>query len=122
MDTVTLEYSQHICRVISTVFGAVLVGGCAIILFFRACRWIDKWLDNRQYRLITDRKVRIEKVRWNANAEREGWRNHDEYLVQALAGYAKENHDMREFMKTCKVIDLYERRVQDDQGTADDAE
>ena len=37
---VTLEYSQHICRVISTVFGAVLVSVCAIILFLHACRWI----------------------------------------------------------------------------------
>lgn len=111
---VTLEYSQHICRVISTVFGAVLVGVCAIILFLQACRWINKALDNRQYRLETDRKERIERARHNIIAEREGWRQYDEYIVAALAGYAKENHQMREFMKKTKVKDLYEKEVQED--------
>jgi len=121
-DTVTLEYSQHVCRVISTIFGSVLVGGCSIVLFIKACRWIDKWLDNRQYRLETDRKVKIERVRWCALAEREGWRSYDEFLASALAGYAKENYNMRAFMKKCKVADLYERSLKkDDEGKVDDA-
>lgn len=108
---VTLEYSQHVCRVISTVFGAVLVSVCAVILFFQACRWINKALDNRQYRLETERKERIERARHNIIAERDGWRQHDEYIVAALAGYAKENHQMREFLKKTKVKDLYDREV-----------
>lgn len=36
---VTLEYSQHICRVISTVFGAVLVSVCAMIAL--ALSWLS---------------------------------------------------------------------------------
>ena len=117
-DTVTLEYSQHICRLISSIIGAVLVGGCGVILFFQACRWINKALDNRQYKLETDRKVKIERMRWCAMAEREEWRSYDEYLAQALAGYAKENYQMREFMKKCKVADLYEEGRKNDEQTA----
>ena len=106
-DTVTLEFSQHICRVVSTAVGAVLVSVCFLILLVQSCRWINKALDNRQYRLETERKERLERARHNALAEREGWRQHDEYLVAALAGYAKENHQMREFMKTTKVTDVF---------------
>jgi mannitol-specific phosphotransferase system IIBC component len=113
-DTVLLTHSEHVCRVITTVFGAVLVSVCAIILFLQACRWINKALDNRQYRLETDRKERIERARHNIIAEREGWRQYDEFIVAALAGYAKENHQMREFMKKTKVKDLYEKEVQED--------
>ena len=113
-DTVLLTHSEHVCRVISTVFGAVLVSVCFLILLVQSCRWINKVLDNRQYRLETERKERLEKARHNAIAEREGWRQHDEYLVAALAGYAKENHQMREFMKKTKVKDLYEKEVQED--------
>jgi len=107
MNTVTLEYSDHICRLASSIIGAVILGVCAVILFFQACRWINKALDERQYRAETDRKERIEKARHDMMAEREGWRQHDEYLVAALAGYAKENHQMREFMKTTKVTDVF---------------
>ena len=113
-DTVLLTHSEHVCRVITTVFGAVLVSVCAIILFLHACRWINKALDNRQYRLETDRKERIERARHNIIAEREGWRQYDEFIVAALAGYAKENHQMREFMKKTKVKDLYEKEVAED--------
>jgi hypothetical protein len=113
MPDVMLTHSEHVCRVISTVFGAVLVSVCAIILFLQACRWINKALDNRQYRLETDRKERIERARHNIIAEREGWRQHDEYIVAALAEYARENHQMREFLKKCKVKDLYDKEVQD---------
>ena len=120
-EMVLLTHSEHICRVISTIFGMVLVGGCGCVLFWQACRWINKALDNRQYRLETDRKVKIERVRWCALAEKEGWRSYDEYLAQALAGYAKENYKMREFMKKCKVADLYERSRKDDEGKVDDA-
>ena len=117
-ETVLLTHSEHVCRVISTVFGAALVGVCGVILFLQACRWINKALDNRQYRLETDRKIKLERVRWCAMAEREEWRSYDEYLAQALAGYAKENYRMREFMKKCKVADLYERSEKNDE-TAD---
>ena len=110
---VTLAYSDHVCRVISVIFGAVLVGTCVVILFFQACRWINRLLDNWQYRLETERKERIERARHNIIAEREGWRQYDEFIVAALAGYAKENHQMREFMKKTKVKDLYEREVED---------
>ena len=113
MPDVMLTHSEHVCRVITTVFGAVLVSVCAIILFLQTCRWINKALDNRRYRLETDRKERIERARHNIIAEREGWRQHDEFIVAALAGYAKENHQMREFMKKTKVKDLYEREVED---------
>lgn len=114
MPDVMLTHSEHVCRVITTVFGAVLVSVCAIILFLQACRWINKALDNRQYRLETDRKERIERARHNIIAEREGWRQYDEFIVAALAGYAKENHQMREFMKKTKVKDLYEKEVQNE--------
>lgn len=114
MPDVMLTHSEHVCRVITTVFGAVLVSVCAIILFLQACRWINKALDNRQYRLETDRKERIERARHNIIAEREGWRQYDEFIVEALAGYAKENHQMKEFMKKTKVKDLYEKEVQED--------
>ena len=106
-DTVLLTHSEHVCRVISTVFGAVLVGVCGIILFFQACRWVNKALDNRQYRLETERKERIERARHNIIAEREGWRQHDEALVQALVGYARECYQMRQFMKKTKVTDVF---------------
>lgn len=114
MPDVMLTHSEHVCRVITTVFGAVLVSVCAIILFLQACRWINKALDNRQYRLETDRKERIERARHNIIAEREGWRQYDEFIVAALAGYAKENHQMKEFMRKTKVKDLYEKEVQED--------
>lgn len=120
--TVLLSQSDHICRLASSIIGAVIIGFCGLVLFFQACRWINKALDNRQYRLETDRKVKIERVRWCAMAEKEEWRSYDEYLAAALAGYAKENYQMREFMKKCKVADLYERRMSDDEGTADVAE
>ena len=107
MPDVTITYSDHICRLASSIIGAVILGVCAVILFFQACRWINKALDERQYRAETDRKERIEKARHDLMAEREGWRQHDEYLVAALAGYAKENHQMREFMKTTKVTDVF---------------
>ena len=107
MPDVMITYSDHICRLVSSIIGAVILGVCAVILFFQACRWINKALDERQYRAETDRKERIEKARHDLMAEREGWRQHDEYLVQALAGYAKENHQMREFMKTTKVTDVF---------------
>ena len=106
-DTVTLEFSQHICRVVSTAIGAVLVSVCFLILLIQSCRFINKALDNRQYRLETERKERLEKARHNAIAEREGWRQHDEALVQALVGYAKENYQMRQFMKKTKVTDVF---------------
>lgn len=109
-DIVSIEYSEHICRVVSTALGMVLVGACAIILFIHLCRWIDKLLDQRQERIDTDRRVRIERARHERLAEKEGWRRHDEFIVQALSGYAKENYDMRDFMKKTKVIDLYEMR------------
>ena len=117
-----ITQSDHICRLASSIIGAVIIGFCGLVLFFQACRWINKALDNRQYRLETDRKVKIERVRWCAMAEKEEWRSYDEYLAAALAGYAKENYQMREFMKKCKVADLYERRKSDDEGTADDPE
>ena len=104
---VTLEYSQHVCRVISTVFGAVMVSVCAVILFFQACRWINQALDNRQYKLETDRKERLERAKHEATAEKENWRKHDEYMVSALAGYAKENYQMREFLKKTTVTDVF---------------
>lgn len=106
-DTVTLEFSQHICRVVSTAVGAVLVSVCFLILLVQSCRWINKMLDNRQYRLETERKERLEKARHNAIAEREGWRQHDEYLVAALAGYAKENYQYRKFLAKTKVADVF---------------
>lgn len=118
-ETILLTQSDHICRLASSIIGAVIIGFCGIVLFFQACRWINKALDNRQYRLETDRRVKIEQLRWYAMAEKEGWRSYDEYLATALAGYAKENYQMREFMKKCKVADLYERRKSDDEGTAD---
>lgn len=121
-ETMMITQSDHICRLASSIIGAVIIGFCGLVLFFQACRWINKALDNRQYRLETDRKVKIERVRWCAMAEKEEWRSYDEYLAAALAGYAKENHQMREFMKKCKVADLYERRMSDDEGTADVAE
>ena len=106
-DTVTLEFSQHICRVVSTEIGAVLVSVCFLILLIQSCRFINKALDNRQYRLETERKERLEKARHNAIAEREGWRQHDEYLVAALAGYAKENYQYRKFLAKTKVADVF---------------
>ena len=106
-DTVTLEFSQHICRVVSTAIGAVLVSVCFLILLIQSCRFINKALDNRQYRLETERKERLEKARHNAIAEREGWRQHDEYLVAALAGYAKENYQYRKFLAQTKVADVF---------------
>ena len=106
-DTVTLEFSQHICRVVSTAIGAVLVSVCFLILLIQSCRFINKALDNRQYRLETERKERLEKARHNAIAEREGWRQHDEYLVAALAGYAKENYQYRKFLAQTKVTDVF---------------
>lgn len=106
-DTVTLEFSQHICRVVSTAVGAVLVSVCFLILLIQSCRFINKALDNRQYRLETERKERLEKARHNAIAEREGWRQHDEYLVAALAGYAKENYQYRKFLAQTKVTDVF---------------
>ena len=106
-DTVTLEFSQHICRVVSTAVGAVLVSVCFLILLIQSCRFINKALDNRQYRLETERKERLEKARHNALAEREGWRQHDEYLVAALAGYAKENYQYRKFLTQTKVTDVF---------------
>ena len=106
-DTVTLEFSQHICRVVSTAVGAVLVSVCFLILLVQSCRWINKALDNRQYRLETDRKERLEKARHETIAEREGWRQHDEYLVAALAGYAKENYQYRKFLAQTKVADVF---------------
>ena len=106
-DTVTLEFSQHICRVVSTAVGAVMVSVCFLILLVQSCRWINKVLDNRQYRLETERKERLEKARHNAIAEREGWRQHDEYLVAALAGYAKENYQYRKFLAQTKVTDVF---------------
>lgn len=106
-DTVTLEFSQHICRVVSTAIGAVLVSVCFLILLIQSCRFINKALDNRQYRLETERKERLEKARHNAIAEREGWRQHDEYLVAALAGYAKENYQYRKFLTQTKVTDVF---------------
>ena len=106
-DTVTLEFSQHICRVVSTAVGAVLVSVCFLILLVQSCRWINKVLDNRQYRLETERKERLEKARHNALAEQEGWRQHDEYLVAALAGYAKENYQYRKFLTQTKVTDVF---------------
>lgn len=121
-ETMMITQSDHICRLASSIIGAVIIGFCGLVLFFQACRWINKALDNRQYRLETDRKVKIEQLRWCAMAEKEGWRSYDEYIAAALAGYAKENHQMREFMKKCKVADLYERRKSDDEGTADVAE
>ena len=121
-ETMLVTQSDHLCRMASSIIGAVIIGFCGLVLFFQACRWINKALDNRQYRLETDRKVKIEQLRWCAMAEKEGWRSYDEYITAALAGYAKENHQMREFMKKCKVADLYERRKSDDEGTADDAE
>ena len=107
MPDVMLTHSEHVCRVISTVFGAVLVGICGVILFFQACRWINHALDNRQYRLETERKERLEKARHETIAEREGWRQHDEALVQALVGYARENYQMRRFMEKTKVTDVF---------------
>ena len=104
-----ITQSDHICRLASSIIGAVVIGFCGLVLFFQACRWINRALDARQYRLETDRKERIEKVRWDALAEKEEWRHYDEYLANALSGYAKENYQMREFMKKCKVADLYER-------------
>ena len=121
-ETMMITQSDHICRLASSIIGAVIIGFCGLVLFFQACRWINKALDNRQYRLETDRRVKIEQLRWFAMAEKEGWRSYDEYIAAALAGYAKENHQMREFMKKCKVADLYERRKSDDEGTADVAE
>ena len=121
-ETMMITQSDHICRLASSIIGAVIIGFCGLVLFFQACRWINKALDNRQYRLETDRKVKLERVRWCAMAEKEEWRSYDEYLAAALAGYAKENYQMREFMKKCKVADLYERRKSDDEGTADVAE
>ena len=121
MPDVMITHSDHVCRLATSIVGAIVVSFCAVVLFFKACRWIDSLLDTRQYRLSTQRKERIEKVRWNAAAEREGWRELNESLIQAVAGYAKENHDMREFMKKAKVIDIYEGRKKDDEGTADDA-
>lgn len=120
-ETMTITQSDHICRLASSIIGAVVIGFCGLVLFWQACRWINRALDNRQYRLETDRKVKIERVRWCALAEKEGWRSYDEYLAQALAGYAKENYKMREFMKKCKVADLYERSQKDDEGKVDDA-
>ena len=119
MNTVTLEYSDHICRLVSSIIGAVILGTCVFILFLQACRWINKALDGWQYRLETDRRERIEKARHNMMAEREGWRQHDEYLVAALAGYAKENHQMREFTKTTKVTDVFTKWQASEEGTAD---
>ena len=109
-DDVLLSHSEHVCRLASTIIGAIIVGICGLILFVYACRWINKLLDQRQERLDTDRRVRIERARHERLAEKEGWRQHDEFIVQALAGYAKENYDMRDFMKKTKVIDLYEMR------------
>lgn len=120
-ETMMITQSDHICRLASSIIGAVVIGFCGLVLFWQACRWINKALDNRQYRLETDRKVKIERVRWCALAEKEGWRSYDEYLAGALAGYAKENYQMREFMKKCKVADLYERSRKDDEGKVDDA-
>ena len=107
MPDVMITHSEHVCRVISTVFGAVLVGVCGVILFFMACGWINKALDNRQYRLETERKERLEKARHDAIAEREGWRQHDQFLVDALAGYAKENYQYRKFLAKTKVTDVF---------------
>ena len=108
-DAVSLTYSEHICRVVSTALGLLMVMGA--LFFFGWQLWIviGKALDNRQYRLETERRERIERIRYNAQAEREGWRQHDEYIVKALAEYARENHQMREFMAKVKVTDWYER-------------
>ena len=120
-ETMMITQSDHICRLASSIIGAVVIGFCGIVLFFQACRWINKALDNRQYRLETDRKVKIERVRWCAMAEKEEWRSYDEFLAAALAGYAKENYQMREFMKKCKVKDLYERSKEDGHDEVVDA-
>ena len=120
-EKILLSQSDHICRLASSIIGAVVIGFCGIVLFFQACRWINKALDNRQYRLETDRKVKIERVRWCAMAEEQGWRSYDEFLAAALAGYAKENYQMREFMKKCKVKDLYERSKEDGHDEVVDA-
>lgn len=121
MPDVMITYSQHVCRVVSTVFGAVLVGICGVILFFQACRWINHALDNRQYRLETERKERLEKARHETIAEREGWRKHDETLVSALAGYAKENYQYRKFLAKTKVTDVFTKWVADGGDEDDDA-
>lgn len=121
MPDVMITYSQHVCRVVSTVFGAVLVGICGVILFFQACRWINHALDNRQYRLETERKERLEKARHETIAEREGWRQHDEMLVSALAGYAKENYQYRKFLAKTKVTDVFTKWVADGGDENDDA-
>lgn len=107
MPEVTIAWSEHVCRLATSIIGAVIISICSVILFFQACRWINQALDNRQYRLETDRKERIERARQNIIAEREGWRQHDEYLVEALAGYAKENQQYKEFLKTTKVTDVF---------------
>ena len=121
MPNVMLTHSEHVCRVISTVFGAVILGTCVFILFLQACRWINKALDNRLYRLETERKERLEKARHETIAEREGWRQHDEYLVAALAGYAKENYQYRKFLAKTKVTDVFTKWVADGGDEDDDA-
>ena len=107
MPDVTIAWSDHICRLATSIIGAVIISICSVILFFQACRWINQALDNRQYKLETDRKERLEKARHEATAEKENWRKHDEYMVSALAGYAKENYQMREFLKKTKVTDVF---------------
>ena len=121
MPNVMLTHSEHVCRVISTVFGAVILGTCVFILFFQACSWINKALDNRLYRLETERKERLEKARHETIAEREGWRQHDEMLVSALAGYAKENYQYRKFLAKTKVTDVFTKWVADGGDEDDDA-
>lgn len=118
-ETMMITQSEHACRMASSIIGAIIVGFCGIVLFFQACRWINRVLDDHQYKLETERKERIEKVRWAALAEKEEWRHYDEYLANALAGYAKENYQMREFMRKCKVADLYEEGRKKDEQTAD---
>lgn len=119
MPDVMLTHSEHVCRVISTAVGAVLVSVCAVILFIQACRWINKALDNRQFKLETERKERLEKARHETLAEREGWRQHDEYLVAALAGYAKENYQYRKFLAQTKVTDVFTKWVNEGRDEED---
>ena len=117
MPNVMLTHSEHVCRVISTVFGAVILGTCVFILFFQACSWINKALDTRLYRLETERTERLEKARHETIAEREGWRQHDEMLVSALAGYAKENYQYRKFLAKTKVTDVFTKWKEEEECT-----
>ena len=89
------------------VTGAVILGICSIILLVNTCKWITKALDNRQYRLETDRKVRLERAQHEKTAEEEGWREYNEAMANALAAYAKENYQMRMFMQKTKVTDVF---------------